>query len=242
MKLPVKKGYLAVLIPAFLVYFYSESVLRQGAISNIDQKKFNIETIVAELPGSVRDAISYKIHYGQLQDSIQRAGNDKEKAFALSNMADFIKEPEKRVELYEEVLTRYPALPESARAYVFFLCDPKTKVKVTVKQFHNYITKLSLLDQYYIWTIGLAKLKSLNLPDRDMMEFLAPLLNAPPKYRDYSGLLKQLSEYAAKINEKEVYQKAVKYEEQCYDLPLLEMILMEEYKNKKTDKAKPPVK
>ncbi len=241
MKLPVKKEYLFIMIPAFLVYFYSESVLRQGAIANIDPKKFNIETVIAELPGSVRDAISYKIHYGQLQDCIQRASTDKDKAFAISNMADFIKEPEKRVELYEEVLTRYPGVPESARAFAFFLCDPKTNTNVSIKQYHDYLSKFSLLDQYYIWTIGLAKLKTVVASEQEMLEFLLPLLSLPVEYRDYSGLYKQLSELAAKLNKKDIYLKAVKAEESCYELPMLESILMEQMKSR-TNKAEAPAK
>ena len=238
MKLPVKKGYLIVLIPTFFVYFYSESVLRQGAVSNIDPKKFNIETIVAELPGSVRDAISYKIHYGQLQDEIQKAVTDKEKAFALCNMADFIKEPEKRVELFDQVLIRYPSLPESARAYTFFLRNQDTKTQVTDRQFQDYVLKLMPLEQYYIWTIGLSKLVSLKISDRELMNFLLPLLKLPPAYRDYSGLYKQLSEFAAKSNADDVYRQAVKLEEKCYELPLMEMALVEQAKIKKENKTK----
>lgn len=233
MKLPVKVGMLAALIPAFIVYFYSESVLRQGAISNIDSKKFNIDTVISELPGTIKDAISYKIHYGQLQDSIRNAKNPKEKAYALSNMADFIKEPEKRVELYEQVLTLYPNIPEAARAYNFFLLNPETKTKISVVQYHNYLKRFSEFDQYYIWTIGLAKLRELGSGEKVIFEFLLPLLNRKPKFRDYSGLYRRIGELASKLQHKEAYRKAVKYEEICLDLPLLDTIYMEELEKKK---------
>lgn len=243
MKLPVYGSYLAVLIPAFAVYLYAESMLRQGAISNIDSKKFNIDTVIAELPGSLKDAVSYRIHYGQLQDAIRSAGNDRELAMALSNMADFVNEPEKRVELYEQVLKRFSAYPESSRAFTFFLNNFQTKTSVTIPQFHQYLKQFSQLDQYYVWTIGLSKLRQMQTSDAELLKFMKPLLDIKPEFRDYSGLYRQIAELAVKLDDKEDYRRAMKQEEACLDMPMLESVYMEQIEKKmpatKTSGAKP---
>lgn len=228
-----------VLIPAFAVYLYAESLLRQGAISNIDSSKFNIDTVIGELPESVKDAVSYRIHYGQLQDAIRTAANDQEMAYALSAMAAFVKEPEKRIELYEQVVKRYGKIPESYQAFVFFLNNFQSKPSITVPQYHQYVKQFSLLDQYYIWTMGLSKLRQMQTPEKELFNFLQPLLSYKPEYRDYSGLYRQIAELAAKLGMKEDYRRAVKLEEACLDRPLLETVYVERMEKAQQEKKQP---
>jgi|GEM_PF-1640081 len=245
MKLSVYGAYLAVLVPAFFVYLYAESMLRQGAISNIDAKKLNIETVVAELPGSVRDAVSYRIHYGQLQDALRTARTDANRALALSNLADFVNKPEQRVEFFQQVLLKYPKLPEAARAYAFFLNRKVPPLQITVPQFQRYVALFPQLDQYYIWTIGLARIREDKATDLEQFNFLQPLLKIKPQYRDYSGLYRQLSDLAARLGLKNEYRTASALEDTCLDLPMMETLLAKELEkkmaaDKKNAKAKVP--
>jgi len=228
MNINVHWSYLAVLVPVFGVYLYSESVLRQGAISNIDAKKFNIDTVVAELPGSVREAVSYRIHYGQMQDYIRTAKTPQTKATALSNLAEFTNQPEERLNLFTQVITQYPQLSESYRAYVFFLNNNQAKLQITIPQFHQYLLKFPQIDQYYIWTSGLAKIKQLQKSEADQLTYLLPLLTIKPEYRDYSGLYRQLSELAARQGRDEQYRAGTKLENFCLDLPMMETIIIKE--------------
>lgn len=228
MKLPFNAKILAVLIPAFLAYFYSESVLRQGAVSSIDPKRVNVDSIINELPGSIKEAIGNKLQHDALQDQIRRAKTPGEKAAAISNLADFTKDQDKRSKIYADVLKNYPNEPETLRAYCFFLHRKDTPDSVSIRQFLNYINKLSFADRFYAISMGYSTLKKLNASDKDCYEFLKPLLDIRPQFRDYSALYRILADLCSRLGYSENYRAAIKYEELCLDMPLIELVYMEE--------------
>jgi hypothetical protein len=234
-KLPVKGKILAILISAFILYFYSESVLRQGAVSSIDSGKLNKDSLLSELPGALRDEVDYRITYMQLQEYIRTARTDAQKATALSNMADFIKDPAKRAELFLEVYKNYPNIPQALRAYVYFLENNSSREKVSIADFVAYIQTLSVYDRYYALSLGFTKLRDLNVSLEKRYEFLKHLLKTKPEFREYSNMYALLADICSQLNKQEEYKLAIELEKTSLSSPMLETMYVEEMEQKRKE-------
>lgn len=235
MKSPVKGKILAILISAFVLYFYSESVLRQGAVSSIDSGKLNKDSLLSELPGALRDEVNYRITYMQLQEHIRTARTDSQKAMALSNMADFIKDPATRAKLLLEVYKNYPNIPEALRAYVYFLENNTSSEKVSISGFIAYIQTLSIYDRYYALSLGFTKLRDLNAPIDKRYEFLKHLLKTRPTFREYSNMYALLADICSQLNKQDEYKQAIELEKTALSSPMLETMYVEEMEQKRKE-------
>ncbi len=244
MKLPFKGKLLAILTIAFICYFVSESMLRQGAVSSIDSGKISIDSLISELPGAIKDEVSYRIHYMQLQESIRTAKTPAEKASSLCSMAMFTKEDEQRLTLFEEVYKRFPDIAESLQAYLFFLQNESAKTKISIGEFQDYLKKLSVYDQFYALSSAYAKLREANVSDRIRFQLLAPLLKKPPQYRDYASMYRLLADLCSRMGREKEYKQALEFEEMCLDKPMMETMYAEmlEKQHQQNQKKEKPEK
>lgn len=218
-------GFIYILIPAFFVYFFTESVLRQVAVCQIRPETVNVSSIMSQLPSSIRDSINRKVTIGQLKDAIARALGQSELIFALSNYAEYSNIPEEKEKIFRSIIDKYPSSKEASRAFVFFFINPNTKHKISISEYHAYIKKFSQLDQYYMWVVGLSKMRELKLDAELQYTYLAPLLDIKPEYRDFAQLFDYISELAVKLKNDEAYDEAKKLETASYSLPYIDRII-----------------
>jgi len=221
MKIDIKAGIYSVLIPAFFIYFFSEVFLRQAAVSNVDPQSVNIDSIITELPSSIKDSIRYKIQIGQLKDAVISASTDSERAQALCNYADALNDREEKEKILKEVMARYADTRDAVKAFIYFL-NPETKYSIQIKDYHRFTGRFKQSEQYYIWSMGLAKLIELKADYKIKMDYLLPLLEIKPEYRNYSRLYDSLAEFSANLKENDIYKKAKAKEDACVDLPFIE--------------------
>ena len=218
-------GFIYILIPAFFVYFYTESILRQVAVCQIRPETVNVSSIMSQLPGSIRESINRKVTIGQLKDAIARAMGQSERIFALCNYAEYSNIPEEKEKIFKDIIDKYPSSKEASRAFVFFLLNPETKHKVSIQEYHAYIKKFSQFDQYYMWVVGLSKIRELKLEADIQFQYLAPLLDMKPEYRDFSRLFDYISELAVKLKKDDAYDKAKQLETASFSCPYIDKII-----------------
>lgn len=223
-------GFIYILIPAFLVYFYTESILRQVAVCQIRPETVNVSSIMSQLPGSIRDSINRKVTIGQLKDAIVKAKGQTELIFALCNYAEYSNIQEEKEKLFKDIIDKYSSSKEASRAFVFFLLNPNTRHKVSIPEYHAYIKKFSQFDQYYMWVVGLSKIRELKLEADVQFQYLAPLLEIKPEYRDFSRLFDYISELAVKLKKDDAYDKAKKLETASFSVPFIDKIIEEQLK------------
>ena len=74
-----KIGLIFIIVPVFLLYFLSEAVLREAAVANINPQKVKIDSILNELPESIRDLITYRITRTEMLNDLAAAETEEEK-------------------------------------------------------------------------------------------------------------------------------------------------------------------
>ncbi|MFZ2653820.1 MAG: hypothetical protein WAX69_02790 [Victivallales bacterium] len=168
-----------IFVTALFLYFYSESILRQAALSKLKTPKFSSEMILSKLPASVRNSARKSLEIGKLKDAVRDASNDSEKVKAIVNLAIAIDNKKEREKLYKEIL-KLPQRPESYPAYSYFLLDTRPECTITVQDFQKFIGKCPSESRFEIWNNGLYSLESKNVQPNIVKEYLKPLLNAPP--------------------------------------------------------------
>ncbi|OGV38438.1 MAG: hypothetical protein A2020_15395 [Lentisphaerae bacterium GWF2_45_14] len=222
-------GTVIVLVPAFIVYMTSESLLREAAIAGINPEQVNSETILKELPSQIRDSINYSVMLSQFKDSVANASTPAEKANALCTLADYTTDIKEKEDLFEKVIKKYSTQKESANAYFYFFNKQGPKVvKIGIPELQKYILQFSFLDQFSLWGLALAQLKSENIPESKQLEFLIPLLYIEPNFRDYTALYEKIAYFASRQSKSALYDKARKCEEKCLKYPFIETVLMKE--------------
>lgn len=239
MKMDLKAGTCIFLVPAFLLYFYSESILRQAAVSSIAPESVKMDSILEMLPATLREKADYSIQEGQIKDSIKNAHTDSERVFSMCNLAEIMKNDKEKEKLYKKIMEDYPQTKEAARAYLFFFRNPETETKVSVDEYRDFIMKFPQIDQYYMWSIALAKIIKTKGTEEEQYNFLLPLLDIKPEYRDYSGLYSKIATLAGKLEKTGFYKKARKKEDEALEHPFIETVinkkLMEELNKEKQD-------
>ncbi len=192
---------------ALFLYFYSESVLRQAALSKLKTPKFNAETILSKLPASIRNSARKSLEIGNLKDAVRDASNDTEKVKAINNLAVAIDNKREQEKLYRQILT-LPQIPESYPAYSYFLMDSRPEFSISIKDYQKFIAKCPQHSRYEIWNNGLFTLESKNVQVPVIKDYLKPLLNETPPYRDYISLYEKISEIALKNGDSNMLEKA----------------------------------
>jgi hypothetical protein len=223
---------------AFLLYFLSESMLRQAAVANVDSESVDVNSIVAELPGFLKEKISYRLEIAELRENIIKAKSSANKAVAISMLAEAVTDPVEKERLFKQVLELFPDIPESGRAYTFFLLNPKTEFKLGIPEFRAYIFKQPDLKQPGIWQAGYSKLQMLNIPAKQKLDFLSPLLESNPKYKDYYALYQNIENLAEDLNDFSLVEKARALRMVCLDKPSVSKILSDQRKKKQEEEKK----
>jgi len=228
-------GTALVLVPAFIIYIASESLLREAAVAGINPEQVNSETILKELPSQIRDSVNYSVTLSQFKDAVDNASAPPEKAIALCNLADYTKDIKEKEDIFSKVIKEYSGNKESARAYFHFFNKPEPVIiKIGIPEIQKYILQFSFLDQFPLWGLALAQLKTENAPETKQLEFLMPLLDLNPDYRDYTALYEKIAFFASRQSKFPIYDKARKCEEKCLKYPFIETMLMKELMKTKT--------
>lgn len=225
MPIAKKAGVVGLMILAFFVYFSTESLLRQAAISNINPQSVNVDALLSKLPQSIRESASQKIELTRLKNAVSEAKDDAGKAVAISNLADYTKEREEKERLYAEILREYPSQSESYRAYAFFLMNPESAVQISIQDFHKFLEMQDAMSRLNPWVSGFNKLNQLRASPNELLLYLSPLLNEAPQYKDYANLFRELSKVGAKLKRADVSEKADAMAEACKKLPSVDDVL-----------------
>jgi hypothetical protein len=223
-------GLLYILAPAFLIYFLSESFLRQAAVASINPQTVNVSSIMSQLPANVRDSINKRIQIGYLKDAVAKAATDTDRIFALCNYAEAIENSKEKESLYSELIRKYSTSKEVSRAYIFFFMNPTASTKITIPELHKYISQFTQIDQFYMYSAALVKLRDLKTENSEQLEFLLPLLDINPEYRDFNRLYEYFSDLAVKAEKTDLYLKSKKLEEDSIKKPFMERIIEEKLK------------
>ena len=233
-----KKVLTILFVLAILCYFVSESILRQYVLFRTGEQSISLNSILDKLPGEIRDGVERRITIAELKDKLAQATDQGEKIFLLISLAQ-ARGPEALQKQYAEIIDKYPDAPQSEAAFVFYLkAPPKALKSISIPRFHQYLKKLREPDLFYAWSGGLSKLKSVNASEKELLEYLLPLLDSEPKYREYRQLYTEIVELAFNLKDQPAELKARKYEELCEKKPFYDSKLARKYKKKKTTKKK----
>jgi len=222
------------IVSAFFVYFTSESLLRQAAVSNIDNSTVSVESVVAKLPDSMRERVNYHLEMGYLRDAVIKAPTEKDRVSALLNLADRSNDFDERTKIYWEVLCKYPKMEESLRAYLFFLLNEDKAKSIGIPQYHAYIQSFPQLEQFLGWQAGYHKLQRMNSSPQETLKYLEPLVSLKPEYRDYAALYKEINTLSHRLEIPDLRDKSSLLETECLNLPTIAKILQERQKQQET--------
>ena len=233
-----KAGIVVLMILAFLVYFLSESMLRQAAVSNINPQSVNMESLVTKLPASVRESVNYKIETKRLRNAIKDATNDSDKVDAIVNLAEYTKAPGQRLWLYSELLKEYPSNPQTYRVYSVFLLNDGDGPRFSMQDYQAFILNFDQITAYNMWVSGMNRLVGFKVSPSEMLKFLDPLMSINPQYREYGRIYLEISKLAAKQDEKNpLIAKADAIVEICRGLPTIDEFLKKRADDLKASKA-----
>ena len=112
-----KIGLIFIIVPVFLLYFLSEAVLREAAVANINPQKVKIDSILNELPESIRDLITYRITRTEMLNDLAAAETEEEKLAAMVSLGIYTRDPEEKEKILRDVRSHYADKPESAPAF-----------------------------------------------------------------------------------------------------------------------------
>lgn len=192
----------------------------------------NVESVIAKLPSGLREALTYKLDVSKLRDACTKANDDVEYSVAAQNLADMIKNPLEKDDLYFQAMTKAPDAPEVIRAYSYFLLRKESKTTISIQAYHRFIAKLPPVEQSYAWSSGLFALKSRQAAVSELYTYLIPLLSERPPFRDYRRLYEELQEVARKMKRIDMQERARDMEDYCYDLPSLDESITQELMKK----------
>ncbi|MBO4648110.1 MAG: hypothetical protein J5806_08135 [Lentisphaeria bacterium] len=224
-----KTGLLLLLIvPVFLLYFLSESFLRAAAVANINPAQVKLDNILNELPESIRDVVTYRIMHTDLTNALAKASDEKEKLALMAQLGDYTRDLEEKEKIFRFLRQKYPNRAETAPAYVYYLLREDSPDRVTMADFHRYLQKLPQLERFNIWAMALNRLTQLKVSGTVRMEFLLPLLEMKPEYRDYSIFYTELVELAMRYQKPAVANRADALIDECRLQPSLAEVELEE--------------
>lgn len=203
----------------FLVYFQSELILREAAISVVDKDKIKIDNVLSKLPGNVRDNVRKKIEIASLRDAVLAAKTDSARVSALISLALSMDE-DKKNSIFAEVVKTYPKMPESLSAYCGLLGNSASSHPVSIQEYHAFIGGLEPLRRLEGWSNGLASLRQNCPADKKIIfDYLKPLVDIEPDYREYYSLYDALYELALDNRDDSVKEIAELKRNNCAELP-----------------------
>ena len=226
-----KIGLVIIIVPIFLLYFLSEAVLREAAVANINPQKVKIDTILNELPDSVRDLVIYRITRTEMLNDLAAAETDEEKLNAMVALGIYTRDPEEKEKLLWEVRTKYADRPESAPAFAYYLLNEENPKKISIPEYQAYLKKFPQQYQYNVWAAGLNRLNDLRkkVTWKNRLDFLRPLLDMKPEFRDYSVLYTEISRIAGRFEFRDIEAKAeALYDESRLCPTIMEFLMQEE--------------
>ena len=198
-----KIGLIFIIVPVFLLYFLSEAVLREAAVANINPQKVKIDSILNELPESIRDLITYRITRTEMLNDLAAAETEEEKLAAMVSLGIYTRDPE----------------------------DEENPKKISIPEYQAYLRKFPQQYQFNIWALGLNRLNDLRkkITWKDRLDFLKPLLEMKPEFRDYSVLYTEISRIAGRFEFRDIEEKAeALYDESRLCPSITEFIMQEE--------------
>ena len=204
----MKTGLFFLIVPVFLLYFVSEAFLRCAAVANINPEKVNLDKILNELPDSVRDIVTYRIIHTDLTNALAKATEEEEKLSLLAQLGDYSRDLKEKENIFRLLRGRYSHRPQSAAAYVYYLLRKDSPDQISVPEFHQYLKKFPQLDQYNIWAMALNRLSALKVSEPEKMNFMLPLLDLKPEYRDYSIFYTELVRLGTKYGKPQIANRA----------------------------------
>ena len=204
----MKTGLFFLIVPVFLLYFVSEAFLRCAAVANINPEKVNLDKILNELPDSVRDIVTYRIIHTDLTNALAKATDEEEKLSLLAQLGDYSRDLKEKENIFRLLRGRYSHRPQSAAAYVYYLLRKDSPDQISVPEFHQYLKKFPQLDQFNIWAMALNRLSALKVSEPEKMNFMLPLLDLKPEYRDYSIFYTELVRLGTKYRKPQIANRA----------------------------------
>ena len=226
-----KIGLILIIVPIFLFYFLSEAVLREAAVANINPQKIKIDSILSELPDSVRDLVIYRITRTDLLNDLAAAETEEEKLYAMVALGSYTRDPEEKEKIFWELRSKYPDHPESASAFAYYLLNEGNPRKISIPEYQAYLKKFPQQYQYNVWAVGLNRLNELKdkITWKNRLDFLLPLLDMKPEFRDYSVLYTEISRIAGRFEFRDIETKAeALYDESRLCPSIMEFLLQEE--------------
>ena len=203
-----KTGLYFLIIPVFLLYFVSEAFLRCAAVANINPDKVKLDNILNDLPESIRDIVTYRIMHTDITNALAKASTEDEKLMLMAQLGDYTRDLKEKKTIFKLLRGRYSHRPESSVAYVYYLLRKDAPEPVSIPEFHKYVRKFPQMDQFNIWAMGINRLAQLNMTEQDRMNFMLPLLDMKPEYRDYSIFYTELVRLGTKYNKQNVANRA----------------------------------
>jgi len=204
----MKTGLFFLIVPVFLLYFVSEAFLRCAAVANINPEKVNLDKLLNELPDSIRDIVTYRILHTDLTNALAKATDEEEKLGLLAQLGDYSRDLKEKENIFRLLRGRYSQRPQSAPAYVYYLLRKDSPDQISVPEFHQYIRKFPQIDQFNIWAMALNRLSALKVSEPDKMNFMLPLLDLKPEYRDYSIFYTELVRLGTKYKKPQIANRA----------------------------------
>jgi len=204
----MKTGLFFLIVPVFLLYFVSEAFLRCAAVANINPEKVNLDKILNELPESVRDIVTYRIIHTDITNALAKATDEEEKLSLLAQLGDYSRDLKEKENIFRLLRGRYSHRPQSAAAYVYYLLRKDSPDQISVPEFHQYLKKFPQLDQYNIWAMALNRPSALKVSEPEKMNFMLPLLDLKPEYRDYSIFYTELVRLGTKYRKPQIANRA----------------------------------
>ena len=204
-----KTGLLYLLIvPVFLLYFVSEAFLRCAAVANINPDKVKLDNILNDLPESIRDIVTYRIMHTDITNALAKASTEDEKLSLMAQLGDYTRDLQEKENIFRLLRGKYPNRPESAPAFVYCLLRKDSADQITIPEFHKYLLKFPQLERFNIWAMALNRLTQLKISEPEKMDFMLPLLDTKPEYRDYSIFYTELVRLGTKYRKPQIANRA----------------------------------
>ncbi len=207
----------------FFFYFSSEMLLRQYVLGKMTSKDMDVNKILSRLPHGIREKVRVRITKGRLKDQLAAAKTDGQYISIRIALASMETEKEMEQACFE-ISQGYPNNPESISSFLFFFRGRSPLRQISVGEYHDFILRLPELNRVYAWEGGLNKLKGTGASRREIIEFLHPLLNIEPNYKDYMRLYVELAESALQEDADSIENRSRKLKEACEKLPTIEQV------------------
>ena len=214
--------YLAI---ALFLYFLSNSLLKKSLLAGMHGEKLNLDTLMLNLPSGVREKVKRKIIKAQLREDYDEATSDAEIIYATIALAKFEHPPEVLEKVYVKLLKKYPKAPQMSEAYIYFFKEKSKLISLTDSDLHEYIASLPSVDAYYMWQRCLQKMRRRKTSYLETMNFLKPLLEIKPEFKNYGRVYHILAEAAFQCNNSMIEERAGKLAESCRKMPRVEDVI-----------------